>query len=86
MKNPPASAGNMRLIPGPEGPQVPRGKQASGSYLLSLCSEAREPQLLKPLSATEARTARLERGTHSPQPETSPGSSEDPGQPKVNVN
>ena len=40
VKNPPADAGDTCSIPGPEGSQVPRSKQARVSQLLRLCSRA----------------------------------------------
>ena len=48
VKNLPANAGLMGLIPGPGRSQMPRGNDAHAPQLLSLCSRARGPQLLKP--------------------------------------
>ena len=47
VKNPPATAGDMDLIPGPGRSHMPRSNKARAPQLLSLCSTAREPQLLK---------------------------------------
>ena len=48
VKNPPANAGDTRLIPGPARSHMPRSNKARAPQLLSLRSRAREPQLLKP--------------------------------------
>ena len=48
VKNPPANAGDMGLSPGPGRSHMPRSNQAHAPQLLSLCSRAHEPQLLKP--------------------------------------
>ena len=48
VKNLPANAGLMGLIPGPGRSRMPRGNDAHAPQLLSLCSRARGPQLLKP--------------------------------------
>ena len=48
VKNPPASAGDAGLSPGPGRSPMPRGNKARAPQLLSLSSRAREPQLLKP--------------------------------------
>ena len=44
VRTPPASVGDSGLTPGPGGSHMPW----SSLQLLSLCSGAREPQLLKP--------------------------------------
>ena len=51
-KNPPVNAGSMGLTPGPERFRMARGNQAHVPQLLSLCSRAREPQLLSQDAAT----------------------------------
>ena len=57
VKNPPASAGDMGLLPGPGRFHVPLNNQACEPQLLSLCSRAQEPQLLSPWAAiNEAHT------------------------------
>ena len=48
-KNLPANARDMGSIPGPGKSHMPRSSSARGPQLLSLCSRAREPQLLKPV-------------------------------------
>ena len=48
VKNLPASAGDMGLIPDPGGSVMAQSKQAHTPQLLSLCSRAWKPQLLKP--------------------------------------
>ena len=48
VKNLPANVGLMGLIPGPGRSRMPRGNDAHAPQLLSLCSRARGPQLLKP--------------------------------------
>ena len=50
-KNPPASAGDMGLIFGLGGFNIPRSFCARAPQLLSLCSGAHEPQLLSPCAA-----------------------------------
>ena len=64
VKNPPASAGHMGSSPGPGRSHMPWSNQSHVPQLLSLCSRARVPQLLKParLATREATT------TRSPQP------------------
>ena len=49
VENPPASAGDTGSSPGPGGSHMPRSNKARAPQLLSLCSRAREPQLLKPV-------------------------------------
>ena len=59
VKNPPANAGDTGSSPGPGRSHMPQSNQACAPQLLSLCSRAREPQLLSPrATATEARTSR----------------------------
>ena len=48
VKNPPASAGDTDSIPGPGRSHMPRHTEDRVPQLLSLCSRAREPQVLKP--------------------------------------
>ena len=48
VKKPPASGGDTGSIPGPGRFHTPWGKEARVPQLLSLCSRAGEPQLLKP--------------------------------------
>ena len=47
-KNPPANAGDTGSSPGPGRSRMPQSNKARAPQLLSLCSRAREPQLLKP--------------------------------------
>ena len=64
VESPPANAGDTGLIPGPGGSHMPRSNWARVPQLLSLCSGAREPQLLSPRAATaEARAP----GARAPQ-------------------
>ena len=48
VKNPPATAGDTGSISDPGRSHIPRSNKARGRQLLSLCSRAREPQLLSP--------------------------------------
>ena len=48
VKNPPAKAEDMGLIPDLGRSHMMQSKQAHVPQLLSLCSRAREPQLLRP--------------------------------------
>ena len=48
VKNPPANAGDRGSSPGPERSHMPQSNEARAPQLLSLCSRAREPQLLSP--------------------------------------
>ena len=48
VENPPANAGNTGSSPGPGRSHMPRSNSARAPQLLSLCSRAHEPQLLKP--------------------------------------
>ena len=60
VKNPPANAGDMGLSAGPGRSHMPRSNYAHAPQLLSLCSRAREPQLLSPRAATtEDRATRV---------------------------
>ena len=69
VKNLPANAGDMGSSPGPGMIPHAREKQTRASQLLSLCSRAREPQILSPCAATTAaRTPR----THALQQEKPP--------------
>ena len=47
VKNPPANAGDTGSSPGPGRSHIPQSNYACAPQLLSLCSRAREPQLLK---------------------------------------
>ena len=66
VKNPPAKVGDMGSSPGPGRSHMPWSNEARAPQLLSLCSRAREPQLLRPrATTTEARAPRA----HAPQQE-----------------
>ena len=52
VKNPPASAGDMGSTSGPGRSHMSWSNQTCAPQLLSLCSEAWEPQLLSPSAAT----------------------------------
>ena len=59
VKSPPASAGDTGSGPGPGRSHMPRRDWARAPQLLSLCSRAREPQLLsRHVTTTEARAPR----------------------------
>ena len=61
VKNLPANAGDMGLIPGLGlgRPHMPRSNKAQAPRLVSLCSGAREPQLVSlRATTTEARVPR----------------------------
>ena len=59
VKNPPAKAGVMGSNPGPGRSHMPWSNWAHVPQLMSLCSRAREPQLLSlRATTTEARTPR----------------------------
>ena len=59
VKNPPANAGDSSLSSGPGRSRMLRSNWARVPQLLSLCSRAREPQLLSPrATAAEAHTPR----------------------------
>ena len=49
VKNPPANAGDMGSSPGPGRSHMPWSNKAHEPQLLSLCSRAHVPQLLKPV-------------------------------------
>ena len=69
VKNPPANAGHMGSSPGPGRSHMPRSNEASAPQLLSLCSRACEPQLLRPrATTTEVRAP----GVRAPQQEKPP--------------
>ena len=69
VKNPPANAGDMGSIPGPERSHMPRSNWAYVPQLLSLRSRAHEPQLLSTCAtATEAHAPRA----RTPQQEKPP--------------
>ena len=66
VKNPPANAGDMGLIPGLGRSHMLQSNWTHAPQLLSLRSRAHEPQLLSPrATTTEARTPRA----HAPQQE-----------------
>ena len=48
VENPPVNAGDMGSSPGLGRSHMPRSNKAHAPQLLSLCSRAREPQLLTP--------------------------------------
>ena len=96
VESPPASAGDMGSSPGSGGSRMLRSNWACAPQLLSLCSRAREPQLLRP--ARLDPVLRNGRGPCSENPEhrnedwpplATTGekpthSNEDPTQPKIN--
>ena len=95
VKNPPVNAGDMGSIPGPGRPHMLRGNSARVPQLLSLCSRARERQLLSPRaleSVLPTREATAVRSLHTPttesppppalQLEKSPHRNKDPTQPE----
>ena len=60
VKNPPANAGDTGSSPGSGRSYMPWSNEACVPQLLSLCSGAREPQLLSPrATTTEARVPRV---------------------------
>ena len=61
VKNLLANVGDAGSSPGPGRSHMPRSNYAHASQLLSLCSRAREPQLLSPRATTT--------GAHAPQRE-----------------
>ena len=66
VKNPPANAGDMGSSPGLGRSHMLQSNEALVLQLLSLCSRAREPQLLSPcVTTTEAGAPRA----HAPQQE-----------------
>ena len=69
VKNLPANAGDTGSSPGPGRSHMPQSNWARVPQLLSLCSTAREPQLLSPrATTTEARVPRA----RAPQQEKPP--------------
>ena len=78
VKNPPASAGGMRLSPGLGRSHVPQSNQARVPQLLSL--RALQQQEKPP--PWEAHTPQLESSPRLPRLEESPESNTDPAQPK----
>ena len=70
VKNPPANVGDRASSPGLGRSHMPRSNKAHVPQLLSLCSRAREPQLLSPRAATteaHAPTARALQQEKPPQ-------------------
>ena len=75
VKNPPANAGHVGSIPGPERSQMPQGNKAPVSQLLSLSSRVLRLQILSPrVTSTEAHapqspcSATREASHHSEKP------------------
>ena len=69
VKNPPANAGDAGSSPGPGRSHMPWSNEARAPQLLSLCSRARELQLMSPRATiTEARAPRA----RAPQQEKPP--------------
>ena len=64
VKNLLANTGDTGSIPGLGRLHMPRSSEACGPQLLSLCSRAREPQLLKPMRS-RACAPRQEKPAHS---------------------
>jgi len=86
--NPPASSGDMGLIPGPGRSDMPQSNYAHVLQLLSLCSRALELELLKPAwpkAHAQPQKKPPQWETYSVQLEKSPCSNEDPAQPKINT-
>ena len=87
VKNSAANAGDTSSIPGPGRSHLPQSNEACEPELLSLCSGAREQQLLKP-ARPRARAPQqqntLQREAWAPKLERSLHGSEDPAQPKRN--
>ena len=65
VKNQPASVKDMSSIPGPGRFHMLWGNQACASQLVSLCSGAGEPQLLKPAGHNEKPAHHNESSPHS---------------------
>ena len=69
VKNPPANAGDTGLSPGPGRSHMPWSNYTRAPQLPSLCSTAREPQLLKPTCLEpmlrNKRSHRNEKPAHS---------------------
>ena len=86
------------MIPGLGRSRLSQSNQAQAAQLLSLCSRAQEPQLLKPKHSRacvpqqekpqqwEACTPQLKSSPCPPQLGKSPCSNEDSGQPKIKIN
>ena len=66
--NLPANAGDTGSNPGPEGSHMSQSNQACVPQLLSLCSRAREPQLLSPRVATTEACAPRARAPQQEKP------------------
>ena len=81
VKNPPANAGDMGSIPGPERSHMPQSNYACVPQLLSLRSRAHEPQLLKPTHLEP-----VVRNKRSHDNEKPAHHNEDPTQPKIKTN
>ena len=85
------NSGDKGLIPDPGRSRMRQSNLAPVPELLSRCSRAWEPQRLSPrATATEACASQQEEllqwdSPHSPQPERSPRSDEEPGQPEINT-
>ena len=74
VKNLPASAGDTGSSPGPGRSHMPWSNEACVPQLLSLCSGAREPQLLSPsATTTEARVPRARALQQEKPPNEKPG-------------
>ena len=69
VKNPPANAGDMGSSSGPGRSHMPRSNQAGAPQLLSLCSRAREPQLLSPRTTTSEAHALRARAPQQEKPQ-----------------
>ena len=82
VKNLPASAGVTGLIPVGRS-HMPWSNWVRAPQLLSLYSGAWELRLLKP-ACPRACVPQQESSPHSPKPEKSSSSDEDPAQPKIN--
>ena len=85
VKNPPASAGDVGLILDLGRSHMPRSNWAHVSQLLSLCSTAREPQLLKsthPRACAPQQEKSLQWEAVASLQESSARSSDDPAQSK----
>ena len=68
VKNPPANAGDTGSSPGPGRSHMPWSNKASVSQLLSLCSGAREPQLLSLRATTTEACAPRARALQQEKP------------------
>ena len=96
VKNLPASAGDMGLIPDPGRSHMLQSNKACAPQLLGLCRSAQEPQLLKPhplKSVLHDRRHCSENSVHhnwnspcSPQLEKIPGSNKDPAESTGKIN